>query len=219
MNGSAGEVVALLHRAIEHVDRASITAKRAQADAEQAHFLYMGVAHGTGHPRIRQAIDESRIASDKAGKVARLLAEAATHLANYVNLISPGSMPTNVTSVGGAVEGDEIVADARRRASRFSRATRRVAENAEHAGDYAKKFADFLDAARPKGTTANAQRPEPPPAAPTLGTPGDAAQSLVVTGAAMIATALKFVDIATKKREQRERSERVSRSDPPDGQG
>lgn len=214
MSGSAGEVVALLRQAIEHLDRAAATAMRAQADADQAHARYAEAARGTNHSRIRQATDESRTASEKAGKVARLLAEAATHLANYSNLIDPGSGPVRLASDQAKPSGEELVQEAERRARRADAAWRKQVRQAGDTEDTLKNaesggravFNHFKRQPKPPGGTSagtTAPLPEPALERPNLDHPVTA----VVMAAGALAVATKSIWNHFRNRQPRKRND------------
>lgn len=216
---SVGDVVAQLREVVDRLDRTVVAAGRAQTDLTDGHATFTRAGQGSNHPKIRLAITESDTAGAKAGRISRLLAEAAGHLATYINIIAPGAAPSRESATHSGPSGEELVRDAAKRASIFRKASRATTRNAEQVGDYAKSFADFIDAVRPKGTTSQVQRPEAPPANPPHA-PGDTAQSLAVTAAILVAGALHLFDrFMQKRKESRDRPESTPRSDSSHGEG
>lgn len=216
---SVRDVVTQLREVVDRLDRTAVAASRAQTDLTAGGASLTRAGQGSNHPKIRLAIAENDTAQAKAGKVSRLLAEAAGHFTTYIGIIAPGAAPSRDTATYAGPSGEELVRDAAKRASIFRKASRAMTHNAEEVGDYAKSFADFIDAARPKGTTSQVQRPEAPPANPPPA-PGDTAQALAVTGAVLIAGALHLLDRFKQKREEsRDRSEPTPRPDSTHGEG
>jgi hypothetical protein len=217
---SLGDVVAQLRAIIEHLDQSAVSAGRAEAEVADAHASFTQAATGTDHADIRRAIDEGRAAREKAAKVARLLANAADHLATYINVIAPGAAPTRSSEPESVPSGEQLLQQSDRAANSFRRLSKRVMQNAESAGETAKKLTDFLNAARPQGTSATAARPEPPPQATPAVAQGDAAQALIITGAAVVAAALNAASMRKKRKErERDRSKQLPRPDPGTDQG
>jgi hypothetical protein len=201
---SVGDVVARLLAVIERLDRAAIGASRSQAEAEQVHNVLGEVARGSDHALVRTAIVASGEAAAKAGKVARLLGEAANHFASYANEIAPGSTPPSGRATDSGPTGKQIVQEADHAEDGFRRLSKRAMAQAESTGEKAKNLIDFLNAAKPSGTTSTAGKLPPPPQNPTTaGTPGDAASALVVTSAAILAVALKAASLRKKRKDQR----------------
>jgi hypothetical protein len=152
--------------------------------------------------------------------VARLLAEAAHHFANFANVIDPGSAQSGISTAEAMSSGDDLVRDADRAANAFRRLSKKVVENAESAGDGAKKLTDFLNAMRPSGTASTTQRPDAPQNTSIAAAPGDAAQALIITGAAVVAAAFNAASMRKKRKdEERERSKRLPGPDPGTGEG
>ncbi|MEQ4306245.1 hypothetical protein ABNF97_33510 [Plantactinospora sp. B6F1] len=217
---SVGDVVAQLREVIERLDRTAMAAKRAQTDLTTGHSSLTDAGRGSDHPKLRLAVSESETAGAKAGKIARLLAESAGHFATYINIIAPGAAPAREQATDSTPPGEEIVRDAAERASIFRKASRATTHNAEQVGDYAKKFADFIDAARPRGATSQVQRSEPPLATSPPPSHGETAQALVVTSAVLIAGALHLMDkFRQKRKENRDRPKGTPRTHSPHGEG
>jgi hypothetical protein len=195
MSGPLDVVIARLKAAIEKLDTATITATRAQADAQQAHTHYADAGRGSTHPAIEGAKMESTTAAEKAGKVGRLLAETSTHLTAYVNTIAPGSISTGQS--GAAMpSGEQLVSEAERRGRRADIAWRKQVKKAEDiegnlqkAEDGAKEVIGFIKQkmSPPGGTSTGtvAEPPALPPDRPQIDHP--------VTAAVMAAGALAVV--------------------------
>jgi hypothetical protein len=122
---SVGDVIAQLRHVIERLDRAAVAVSGTQEDATRAHSLLTEVAHGTNHRQMRRAISESQIAGAKAGKVARLLGEAAAHFSAYADLIAPGSGLSRGQATEGPPSGDELLRQAEEKGSGVDRFIRR----------------------------------------------------------------------------------------------
>lgn len=217
MAGSVGDVVAQIQAAQAQLAASAVTAGRAQADALEALARYREAGRGSEHALLKTAIDEIEIAGDKSNKVARLINEIREHFIDYANHISPGSISATDTP-SAMPTGEQLVQDAARRSHAFGKGARAVANNAEKAGNAGKKIIEFLQEARPKGTTATSQPTSQPPAAPQHATFGDAASSLIIGGAVVIAAGMKALDARRKKREERRDSpDDPSRPDPAHG--
>lgn len=113
MSGTVADVIAQLAQASTGLSSAAATALRAQQDAIEAHQALTKASTGTTAPAVTNATAEWKTAADKAGKVARLLLQAAAHLNAYSNVIAPGSAPTEVSITGPT--GEELLADTTRR--------------------------------------------------------------------------------------------------------
>ncbi|WP_159104505.1 hypothetical protein [Plantactinospora sp. BB1] len=200
---SVREVVAQLLTVVERLDRAAVGVTRAQAEAEQAQRSFAEVGRGTNHRAIRTGVAASSEATAKSGKVARLLAEAASHFAAYANQIAPGSVSSRDKATESTPPGDQIVNEAASGRDGFRRFAKRVADKADSVGETGKKVADILAEARPAGTASTTQQLPPTPRNPTAaGTPGDAAHAIVVTAAAVVAVALKAASLRKQRKEQ-----------------
>ncbi|MFY1689472.1 hypothetical protein [Plantactinospora sp. WMMB782] len=199
---SVGEVVAQLKAVVERLDRAVVTAGRGQTETGQARDLFAEVGQGSDHRLIRTAVTASSEAAAKSGKAARLLAEAAGHLAAYANVIAPGSAISKDQATDAGPSGERLVSEAERVERGLRGFSRRVAQKAESAGEAGKKLVDFLAESKPSGTASTTQQLPPTPRNPTTaGTPGDAAEALVVTAAAVVAVALKSASLRRKRKE------------------
>ncbi|MEK8107667.1 hypothetical protein NKG94_26285 [Micromonospora sp. M12] len=111
MSGNLGEVVAHLRSAIDILHSAAVVARRAQADAEEANARYTRAAQGSSHPELTGTVAESRTAGEKAGKLARLISEAADRIGAYSNAIAPGSAPARQPADSAAPSGEDLLAE------------------------------------------------------------------------------------------------------------
>ena len=154
MTGNLADVVQQFRQVISELDQAAITAEAAQEHAGEATTHYVEVTRGTDHPDVNRAKYESNTAGEKAGKVARLLADAASAFAEYVNTIAPGSVPSRVPSSEATPDGRQFL-DTTRRGPLSSRLVGRAGsiQNAEDGLQHVKKTANSVqDAMRPTGT-------------------------------------------------------------------
>jgi hypothetical protein len=154
MTGDLSKVIRQFRQVISDLDRAATVAETARKHAEEANTHYVEVGRGTEHPRINQARYESQTAGQKAGKVARLLSEAARAFEEYVNLIAPGAIPRKESSPEAAPDSARIL-DTTRQGSRSSRLLGRVGAvpNADDGLQHAKKLGNAIqDATLPTGT-------------------------------------------------------------------
>jgi len=109
MSSALTEVLQQLRDVIGDLDKAAITAKGAEADARRAFALYDEAATGSAHPQTYIARQEAHTAADKAGKVARLLSEAATAFAEYANHIAPGTVPARISAPEAMPSGERLL--------------------------------------------------------------------------------------------------------------
>lgn len=137
------EVLAGLKAAADRLDTAVAVATRARADAEQGVTHYGEASRGTGHPDIRAAVEQAREAVAKAGKVGRLLAEAAGHLTGYANVIAPGSAPSGTGDDNALPSGEDLLADTTTRA-----------ETGKGMQGFLRKMARNIEDVQDKGQTA-----------------------------------------------------------------
>jgi hypothetical protein len=143
MASSVGDVVAQLQAVIERFDRIAIAAKHAQADAYDAHDSYSEAKQGTGHSDLNNAVTISREAAEKAGKVARLLAEASSSFATYLNTIAPGS-DGQQRSPSVVPAGEAVVADAQAREERLGGWLQRISAKADDLEDTVDEIAESV---------------------------------------------------------------------------
>jgi hypothetical protein len=119
---------------------------RAQERAEEAYVAYREAGTGSSHPQIRKTVADARTAGEKAGEIARLLAEAANAYADHVNIIAPGTVPARSSASGAMSSGEEILSQAGEQgAKKFGRATRKLTDGAGELGDMAKDLVQFVE--------------------------------------------------------------------------
>ncbi|GAB3812631.1 hypothetical protein [Micromonospora zhanjiangensis] len=174
------EVLARLKAAIEDLDTAAVTATRAAADARQAEAHYREAGTGSDHRAAQGAVDESTTAAEKAGKVARLLAETGGHLIAYVNTIAPGAVPTDRGVESAVPTGEQLVTESVRRSDAragFAGFLSKMTRNVEDIQDVGKSATEVAQTsysilkdptgptgAKSTGTTTPTIRPANPPA-------------------------------------------------------
>lgn len=177
-------------------------AKRSQSDAAQAHVAYVRVGRGANHPLVNHAVADASTAAAKAGKTARLLAEAADHIAAYVNIMAPGSVPTKASAPDAMPTGESLIETAGSVTSRADSFLRRAASQVGDVKDAAsattkavtdgtKSALTFVKGPRPSGSAATSQ---PVPArsdTPQSVTHEDAVSAVTVSiiGAAVVGRA------------------------------
>ncbi|TDC75669.1 hypothetical protein E1193_25125 [Micromonospora sp. KC606] len=209
-----GEVVAQLLAIQGKLDEAVVTALRAQADAEQAFVHLAEVRRGGGDQRLKAAVADVEVARDKAGRYARLLADAARHIGAYVNVLAPGAAPSEAPAENAAPSGERLVTEAEARGRRADIAWRRQVQKADDTEDSLKNaesnakevFKFFKQQHRDQGGTATGTTPHqhaPAQERPQVDNP--------VTAAVMAAGALAVVAKAVwnhgRNRRARKRNE------------
>ncbi|TDB69700.1 MULTISPECIES: hypothetical protein [unclassified Micromonospora] len=191
-----GEAVAQLLAIRERLDEAAVTALRAQAEAEQAFAHVAEVRGGSSDQPLKAAVADIEVARDKAGRYARLLADAARHISAYVNVLAPGAAPSEVPAENAAPSGERLVTEAEARGRRADIAWRRQVQKADDTEDSlknaetsAKEVFKFLKQQhRDQGGTATGTTPQqhaPAQERPQVDNP--------VTAAVMAAGALAVV--------------------------
>ncbi|GAB3848531.1 hypothetical protein GCM10029963_31540 [Micromonospora andamanensis] len=135
MSGSIAELVAQLLAVRGKLDAAAVTALRARADAEVALARLVEVQRGSSDNRLRTAVADAEVARDKAGRYARLLADAARHITTYVNTIAPGAAPTEPAGDDASPSGERVVTEAERRGRRADIAWRKQVQKADDTED------------------------------------------------------------------------------------
>ncbi|GGO30294.1 hypothetical protein [Micromonospora parathelypteridis] len=234
MSGSLGQVVAQLRSAIDTLHNAAVVARRAQADAEEAHAHYSQAAQGSSHPHLSGAVTESKTAGEKAGKLARLISEAADRIGNYLNAVAPGSAPTRQPTDSAAPSGEDLLTETVEResarknvASFLSTMTRKVEDVQDNTQKSVAAAREAFTIIRgPKGPSGAQQAgTAAPTAGPSLGQrllneAPDAAGHLVVVGLVASIAVQRSVQSIRKgiaRLRDRERTDRVQRPDPRDG--
>ncbi|WBB96921.1 MULTISPECIES: hypothetical protein [unclassified Solwaraspora] len=223
MAGTVAEVIAQIARASTGLSSAAATALRAQQEVTDAHQSLSAASAGASARAVTNATTEWKTAADKAGKVARLLIEAAGHLNAYANRIAPGSAPTEPTLAGPT--GEELLADTTRRSEsrrgvgsfldRLARRTEDVQDTAKTTAELGDSGLNILrDLATPPPGSQSTTGTSAPTVAFTDTRPkleaGDAAGHLVV--AALIAglaarRADRYIRQGLARLRQRERSD------------
>lgn len=112
MTDALGEVLAHLRQLIGVADEAAVLAQRAQADAQEAQDAYVEAGIGSSRPDIRKANADARTAAEKAGKTARLLAEAASAFTDYINIIVPGTVSARHSAPEAMPTGERLAEEA-----------------------------------------------------------------------------------------------------------
>ncbi|MCX5066849.1 hypothetical protein OOJ91_13440 [Micromonospora lupini] len=192
MSGLLAQVVAQLRSTIERLDAVAVQANRAATDVAEGNARYAGVGRGTDHPKLRAAVSQSRTGADKAHRIARLSSDAARNVADFLNVIAPGSAPQSAAAASGPPSGEDLLADSDRRdlkrRSFLERSVRRADDIQEHVSagtDALQKGAKALrDFDGPSGThsTGTGTPSVPgPPARPKIDG-AEAAGNLVVVG-------------------------------------
>lgn len=131
MSSLLAEVMAEMLELISSIDEASILAKRAQADAEEAQAAYHEAGTGTQHPAIKKSEVNARTAAEKAGKTARLLGEAANAFTDYLNVIAPGIVPVRQSTPGAMPTGKDLADEASSQESRLDRFLGEIGDTAD----------------------------------------------------------------------------------------
>ncbi|GAB2934050.1 hypothetical protein GCM10027280_22400 [Micromonospora polyrhachis] len=157
MGDSVGDVVRQFQRVIDALDQTAGVVKYAQAVTEQAYGHYDKAMRGSAHDDVTRAKRATQTAAEKAGKAGRLLSEAATAFAEYVNHIAPGSVAIASATSEGMLGGEQLVRLPGRRGSLSSRLLNKTKDvaNSDDGLQHAKKIANAIqDAVRPSGTAA-----------------------------------------------------------------
>ncbi|GAA2184395.1 hypothetical protein GCM10009848_09600 [Micromonospora lupini] len=84
------------------------------------------------------AVADAEVARDKAGRYARLLADAARHITGYVNTIAPGAASSGPDDAASP-SGERLVTEAERRGRRADIAWRKQVQKADNTEDNLKK--------------------------------------------------------------------------------
>lgn len=213
---SIGEVVARLLQAIEAIDRAAVNADGVRNESELSHKSFVEAGRGTADPRMRAAITESRTASEKAGKVARLLGEAAGHFSTYINIIAPGASPSRNAASDAMPDGERLVSEAADRQARLARFHRKTVQFlADREGDVKdveqfsrEAVAAFRDRLRPGDGQASVGTPsQPPPAQPMASSSQHPAMDILLAAASLtlaVRAGVEKVREIRKRRRQRD---------------
>jgi hypothetical protein len=199
MTSALAEILAEIRDLVDNIDAAAVTALRAQERARRASAAYGQAATGTDHPQMKSALANARMAGEKAGKTARLLAEAANAYTEYANTISPGAFPVRQTSATALPSGEELVVQAGDRGGKkkFGKFSRKLSESASDLGDAGNNLIEFAEQA-PPGSAITVQPVEQYiPEKQT--TPDEVASTLIIVGAIAAAAAAKIQEFIDKK--------------------
>ncbi|MEV4820738.1 hypothetical protein [Micromonospora sp. NPDC049274] len=211
MSGSLAEVVAQLLAVRGKLDAAAVTALRARADAEQAVTHLAAVKRGSSDQRLSAAVADAEVARDKAGRYARLLADAARHITGYVNTIAPGAAASGPVGEDASPSGERLVTEAERRGRRADIAWRKQVQKADNTEDSlkdaeasAKEVFKFFKQQK-EGGTSGTTSPQPTPAheQPQVDSPVTA----VVMAAGALAVTAKAIWNHGKARRARKRDD------------
>ncbi|MFI7595109.1 hypothetical protein [Micromonospora sp. NPDC049359] len=195
MSDLLGQVVAQLRSTIDRLDAIAVQAVRAATDVAEGHARYSAVGRGTDHPKLRAAVSQSRTGADKAQRIARLSSDAARNVADFLNVIAPGSAPRSAEAASGPPGGEDLLTDSDRRAlararargwvNRSLRKADDLQEHAANATDKTQKLIKvFINPKGPSGTQSTGTgTPAAPPPTPRAKIDGsEAAGNLVVVG-------------------------------------
>ncbi|WP_433535142.1 hypothetical protein ACQPZK_24030 [Micromonospora sp. CA-249363] len=211
MTGLLAQVVAQLNSAIDKLDALAVRAGHAQQDVAEAQGNLHQLGSGSDSPKLGLAIIKSGTAVDKAGRLGRLSSDAAQHLANYVNVIAPGSALARVDGDRGSPTGERVVAEAEARGQRAEAFLRRHVKKADETESNLQGAEQATTAglrelmhqikSGPGGTATSttAPRPAPPPDRPQLEHP----VSSVIMAAGAVVVGLKGLWNTTKKHRER----------------
>ncbi|MET7947568.1 hypothetical protein [Micromonospora sp. NPDC005324] len=211
MSANIAALVAQLLATREKLDDAAITALRARTDAEQAVTHLTAITRGSSDRRVSAAVADAEVARDKAGRYARLLADAARHITAYVNTIAPGAASSGPVGEDASPSGERLVTEAERRGRRADIAWRKQVQKADTTEDSlknaetsAKEVFKFFKQQKDGGTSGTTSpRPTPAHDQPQVDNPVTAA----VMAAGALAVTAKAVWNHGKARRARKRDE------------
>jgi hypothetical protein len=211
MTTSVADVLAQLRELLAVIDQAAVTAARAQTDAQEAQRAYHEAGTGTKNTHINQAITQARTAGEKTGKIARLLGEAASAYADYINTIAPGTLPARHSAPEAMPTGEQLLDEAEERGRRADAIWRRQTKSADDMQDTLENaekgarafFSHHKDLQPPTGqTTASTGMPhvDSDHPRPDIDNP----LAAIAMAAAGLAVAARGLWSYKKKREERE---------------
>jgi hypothetical protein len=203
------EVLAEMRELLTAIDEAAGKALHAQEDAREAHAQYVEATRGTSHPDAAKAVTNVHTAAQKAGKTARLLAEAANAYADYINTIAPGTVPARHSAPDAMPDGERLLAEADERGSRADAFWRRQAKKADDTQDSAENaekgfrayFTHQKNLQRPSGVTV-ASTAKAEYKAKDDGSEVDNPIAALAMGVASVAVAVKAYANHRKKQQQ-----------------
>lgn len=199
MSGSVGDVIAVLRQILNDLDGAAVAAKDAQRAAAKGTGHYKTATEGADNTYATAAHSAAGEAAAKSGKVARLIAEAATQISEYANRIAPGSVPSRSSETGGMPSGETLAADSIGKGSRSSKLMGRVHQvrNADDGFQHLKKLAEtFQDAAGGSGGVV-VSRPAEPVLRPTH-PPGTSAGDALIAAITIALVGIKGAEVASR---------------------
>ncbi|MFI5926087.1 hypothetical protein ACIA3K_08855 [Micromonospora sp. NPDC051543] len=199
------------------LDSAVVRASRARADAEQALAHLAEALQGGTNQRLAAAAADAEVARDKAGRYARLLADAARHISAYVNVIAPGAAPVDPSVDASTPSGERLVTEAEARGSKADILWRRQVQKADDAEDAlkksesgAKEFYKFLRQDNGGGSSTGTASPGPAQASPQIDNPVTA---LVMAAGAVAVIAKAMWNYGHTRRARRRDSDDQVRPD------
>ncbi|MFY1698073.1 hypothetical protein [Solwaraspora sp. WMMA2101] len=163
MTSSVGEVIAVLRQILDDLDGAAVEAKTAQKSAATGSQHYQTALEGADGSHATTALAQAGEAAAKSGKIARLIAEAATEISEYANRIAPGSVPTRTSPTGGVPSGEALAKAGHRKGSLAAKALGRVGQvrSSDDGLQHFGKLGGILqDAAKGSGGTAVSKTPD-----------------------------------------------------------
>ncbi|MEU7974138.1 hypothetical protein AB0B48_19110 [Micromonospora sp. NPDC049089] len=214
MSASIAALVAQLLAVREKLDATAITALRARTDAEQAVTHLTAITRGSSDRRVSAAVADAEVARDKAGRYARLLADAARHITVYVNTIAPGAASSGPVD-RASPSGERLVEEAEGRSRKAEAFLRRHVRKADDSEDTLKQteqsittgLRELQKSFKGSGSTGSTASASASP-----GTPVDRPQlehpaTSVIMAAGAVVVGLRGVWRMAKKRRERKQSD------------
>jgi hypothetical protein len=197
---SVGNVVAQFRTVLGIIDETAVNAKRVQEKAEQAKAAYAEASQGTADRSMRKAVVDSRTAAEKAGKIARLLSEAAEHLTAYVNIIAPGTVPPRASAPEATPQGDQLSTAGLGQGPLSAKLLGRTAaiRNADDGLQHAKRITTAIQNATGSGGVTVPKSPEP--AIGAAKTEGASAGDALLAAFTLTLLGIKGTEAATRIR-------------------
>ncbi|WP_326550350.1 hypothetical protein [Micromonospora sp. NBC_01813] len=211
---SVGDVIGQLVQILSDLDGAAVEASNAQQTAAEGLKHYKTATTGADSIHAAAMLSEASEAVAKSGKVARLIAEATTEIASYMNHIAPGSVPDRSSGTGGMPTGEILSVPQYSKQPKAIKALGRIGQvrAADDGLQHIKKAVDwFHDAANAPGGSTVSRPPDfafEPTHQPS-GTAGEAllaALTLAVLGA-------KGSEVASRIRERAKNRKSTQKDD------
>ncbi|TQJ20787.1 hypothetical protein FBZ33_0991 [Micromonospora sp. A202] len=214
MSATIAALVAQLLAVRGKLDAAAVTAMRARADAEQAVTHLAALKRGSSDQRLSAAVADAEVARDKAGRYARLLANAARHITGYVNTIAPGAASSG-SDDAASPSGERLVEEAEGRSRKAEAFLRRHVKKADDSEDTLKQTEQsittglrelqksFKGSGSSGSTTSTSASPGTPVDRPQLEHP----VTSVIMAAGAVVVGLRGVWNMAKKRRERKQSD------------